>query len=317
MNGFALGGGLELAMACTVRFASENARLGQPEVKLGIIPGYGGTQRLPRLVGRGRALELLLSGDPIPAAEAYRIGLVNAVVPQAELLDYCRAWLGKVLANGPLALGLVMEAVDAGLNGGIDEGLRFEAAAFGVSAATEDRGKVRARFWRSGARRLQESEHMAKVFEGQLSAAGLRFAIIVSRFNSFITERLLGGAMDALTRAGANADLIDVIKVPGSWEVPMIAGEVARQHRYDALICLSAVIRGETPHFDYVAGEAAKGIAHVASETGVPVAFGVLTTNTLEQAIDRAGAKGGNKGFDAAMTAIEMANLLRTLRQAT
>ena len=158
---------------------------------------------------------------------------------------------------------------------------------------------------------------MSKVFEGQLSAAGLRFAIIVSRFNSFITERLLGGAMDALTRAGGSADLIDVIKVPGSWEVPMIAGEVARQPRYDAVICLSAVIRGETPHFDYVAGEAAKGIAQVATETGVPVAFGVLTTNTLEQAIDRAGAKGGNKGFDAAMTAIEMANLLRTLRQAT
>ena len=158
---------------------------------------------------------------------------------------------------------------------------------------------------------------MSKVFEGQLSAAGLRFAIVVSRFNSFITERLLGGAMDALIRAGGSADLIDVIKVPGSWEVPMIAGEVARQKRYDAVICLSAVIRGDTPHFDYVAAEAAKGIAQVASETGVPVAFGVLTTNTLEQAIDRAGAKGGNKGFDAAMTAIEMANLLRTLRQAT
>ena len=158
---------------------------------------------------------------------------------------------------------------------------------------------------------------MSKVIEGGLSAAGLRFAIIVSRFNSFITERLLGGAMDALLRAGGSAEAIDVIKVPGSWEVPIVAGEVARQHRYDALICLSAVIRGETPHFDYVAGEVAKGIAQVASETGVPVAFGVLTTNTLEQAIDRAGAKGGNKGFDAAMTAIEMANLLRTLRQAT
>ena len=138
VNGFALGGGLELAMACTVRFASENARLGQPEVKLGIIPGYGGTQRLPRLVGRGRALELMLAGDPIPAAEAYRIGLVNAVVPQAELLDYCRGWLRKVLANGPLALGLVLDAVDTGLYGGIEEGLRFEAAAFGMSAATED-----------------------------------------------------------------------------------------------------------------------------------------------------------------------------------
>jgi len=158
---------------------------------------------------------------------------------------------------------------------------------------------------------------MSRVFEGQLSAAGLKFAVVVSRFNSFITERLLAGAMDALTRTGASPDLIDVIKVPGSWEVPMVAGELARQHRYDALICLSAVIRGETPHFDYVATEAAKGVAHVAAETGVPVAFGVLTTNTLEQAIDRAGAKGGNKGFDAAMTAVEMANLMRTLRQVT
>jgi len=138
VNGFALGGGLELAMACTVRFASENAKLGQPEVKLGIIPGYGGTQRLPRLVGRGRALELMLSGDPIPASEAYRIGLVNALVPQAGLLGYCRGGLGKVLSNGPLALGLVLDAVDTGLYGGIEEGLRFEAAAFGMSAATQD-----------------------------------------------------------------------------------------------------------------------------------------------------------------------------------
>jgi len=158
---------------------------------------------------------------------------------------------------------------------------------------------------------------MSRVFEGQLSAAGLKFAVVVSRFNSFITERLLAGAMDALARTGANPDLIDVVKVPGSWEVPLVAGELARQHRYDALICLSAVIRGETPHFDYVAAEVSKGVAHVAAETGVPVAFGVLTTNTLEQAIDRAGTKGGNKGFDAAMTAIEMANLMRTLRQAT
>jgi 6,7-dimethyl-8-ribityllumazine synthase len=158
---------------------------------------------------------------------------------------------------------------------------------------------------------------MGKVFEGQLSAKDLRFAIVVSRFNSFITERLLSGAMDALRRTGAAEDMLDVVKVPGSWEVPLVAGELARQHRYDAVICLACIIRGETPHFDYIAAEAAKGVAHAAAETGVPVAFGVLTTNTLEQAIDRAGAKGGNKGFDAAMTAIEMANLLRTLRQGT
>ena len=156
---------------------------------------------------------------------------------------------------------------------------------------------------------------MRLIFEGQLSAAGLRFAVIVSRFNSFITERLLAGAIDALNRTGANATQIDIVKVPGSWEIPLVAGELARQKKHDAIICLSAVIRGETPHFDYVAAEAAKGIAQVSASTGVPVAFGVLTTNTLEQAIDRAGAKSGNKGFDAAMTAIEMANLMRTLRE--
>ena len=156
---------------------------------------------------------------------------------------------------------------------------------------------------------------MSKVFEGHLSAAGLRFAIVVSRFNSFITERLLAGAMDALKRTGADAGQIDTVRVPGAWEIPLVAAELARQHRYDAVICLSAVIRGETPHFDYVAGEAAKGIAHAAAETGVPVAFGVLTTNTMEQAIDRAGGKSGNKGFDAAMTAVEMAHLMRSLRQ--
>jgi len=139
VNGFALGGGLELAMACTVRFAAENARLGQPEVKLGILPGYGGTQRLPRLVGRGRAAEMLLSGEPVAAAEAYRMGLVNAVVPPAELLPHCRAWLAKVLANGPLAVRLALEAVDVGLDGALEAGLRLEAASFGVCAASEDR----------------------------------------------------------------------------------------------------------------------------------------------------------------------------------
>jgi len=157
---------------------------------------------------------------------------------------------------------------------------------------------------------------MPKVIEGQLTAAGLKFAIVVSRFNGFISERLLGGAMDALTRTGGQPGDIEVIKVPGSWELPVVVRELARQKRHDAIVCLAAVIRGDTPHFDYVAGEAVKGIGHVAAETGVPVAFGVLTCNTLEQAIDRAGAKSGNKGFDAAMAAIEMANLMRQLRQA-
>ncbi len=155
---------------------------------------------------------------------------------------------------------------------------------------------------------------MSKTIEGNLDAKGLKFAILVSRFNSIITDRLLAGAMDALARTGADTDTIEIIKVPGSWELPLAAIEVARQKRHDAIICLSAVVRGDTPHFDYIAAEAAKGLAQTALENAVPVAFGVLTTNTLEQAIDRAGAKNGNKGFDAAMTAVEMANLMRRLR---
>jgi 6,7-dimethyl-8-ribityllumazine synthase len=153
------------------------------------------------------------------------------------------------------------------------------------------------------------------VFEGHLEGKGLKFALVVSRFNSFITERLLGGALDALHRAGTSDADIEVVKVPGSWEMPVVAAEIARQKRHDGIVCLGAVIRGETPHFDYVAGEAAKGLAQVSLETGIPISFGVLTTNTLEQAIDRAGAKGGNKGFESAMSAIEMANLLRGLRK--
>jgi 6,7-dimethyl-8-ribityllumazine synthase len=154
-----------------------------------------------------------------------------------------------------------------------------------------------------------------KVTEGHLDAKGLKFAILVSRFNSVVTERLLTGAMDALTRTGCNPDDIEIVRVPGSWELPVAAVELARQKRHDAIICLSAVIRGDTPHFDHIAAEAAKGLAQTSMETGVPVAFGVLTTNTLEQAVDRAGAKSGNKGFDAAMTAVEMGNLMRALRK--
>ena len=155
---------------------------------------------------------------------------------------------------------------------------------------------------------------MAKVIEGNLDAKGLKFAILVSRFNSFVTDRLLSGALDALTRTGADPGSIEIVKTPGSWELPLAAVEIASQKRHDAIICLSAVIRGDTPHFDYIAAEAAKGLAQTAMQSGIPIAFGVLTTNTLEQAIDRAGAKSGNKGFDAAMTAVEMGNLMRRLR---
>ena len=152
------------------------------------------------------------------------------------------------------------------------------------------------------------------IIEGNLDARGLKFAIVVSRFNSFITERLLTGALDALARNGAADEDVEIVRTPGSWELPVVAGELARARRHDAVICLSVVIRGDTPHFDYIAAEAAKGLSQVSLETGVPVAFGVVTSNTLEQAIDRAGAKQGNKGFDAALSAIEMGNLMRRLR---
>jgi 6,7-dimethyl-8-ribityllumazine synthase len=152
-----------------------------------------------------------------------------------------------------------------------------------------------------------------KIHEGNLLARELRFGIVVSRFNDFICDRLLGGALDALKRSGAEDDNIDVFKVPGAFEIPLAAKKVAGSDRYDAVICLGAVIRGATPHFDYVANEVSKGIAAVSLETNVPVTFGVLTTDTIEQAIERAGSKAGNKGWDAAMAAIEMANLLKKL----
>lgn len=146
VNGFALGGGLELAMAATIRMGSPNAKLGLPEVKLGIMPGYGGSQRLPQLVGRGRALEIMLSGEPVDAAEAYRIGLLNAVVPQAELLDAARAWARKVIANGPLGVACAMQAVDVGYEAGSETGMRFEAMTFGALAASDDRREGMAAF---------------------------------------------------------------------------------------------------------------------------------------------------------------------------
>jgi len=156
---------------------------------------------------------------------------------------------------------------------------------------------------------------MSSVTEGNLGASGLKFAVICARFNDFITERLLAGALDALKRSGAAAESIEIVKVPGAWELPLAAKTLAAGKRHDAVVALGAVIRGETPHFDHVAAQAATGLAAVQLETGVPVAFGVLTTNTVEQAIDRAGGKSGNKGYDAAMTAIEMANLMRQLRK--
>lgn len=151
------------------------------------------------------------------------------------------------------------------------------------------------------------------VIEGTLTAEGKTFGLIVARFNSFITERLLEGAVDCLVRHGAAEDNLTVVRVPGSWEIPVAAQKMAQSGKWDGIICLGAVMRGGTPHFDYVSAEVSKGVAAVSMETGVPVAFGVLTTDTLDQAIERAGTKAGNKGWEAAASAIEMVNLLKQM----
>ena len=150
---------------------------------------------------------------------------------------------------------------------------------------------------------------MPKIYEGGYEAKGKKFGMVVSRFNDFITEKLVGGAMDAIVRCGGNDADIDIIKVPGAFEIPLMAKILAEKQRYDAIICLGAVIRGATPHFDYVSAEVSKGVAVVSLETKVPVIFGILTTDTIEQAIERAGTKAGNKGWSAAMSAVEMVNL--------
>jgi 6,7-dimethyl-8-ribityllumazine synthase len=154
---------------------------------------------------------------------------------------------------------------------------------------------------------------MPRIIEGKLTAKGMKFGIVASRFNDFICGRLIDGAVDALTRAGADEKDILIYKVPGAFELPVTAKKLAKTAKFDAVICLGAVIRGATPHFEYISAEVTKGIASVGLETEVPVAFGVLTTDTIEQAIERAGAKAGNKGWDAAMSAIEMVDLFRKL----
>ncbi|CAN5672459.1 6,7-dimethyl-8-ribityllumazine synthase [soil metagenome] len=155
---------------------------------------------------------------------------------------------------------------------------------------------------------MQPKEH-----QGNLNAAGFRFAIIASRWNDFLTSKLIEGAIDALERLGADEDSVEVFKVPGSFELPLTAQRVALSDEFDAIICIGTIIRGETPHFEYVAGEAAKGISQVSIQTGVPVLFGIVTADTLEQAINRTGVKAGNKGFEAAMSAVELVNLYKTM----
>jgi len=159
------------------------------------------------------------------------------------------------------------------------------------------------------------TDTMVKVYEGRLVSQGLKYGIVAGRFNEFIVSKLVSGALDALRRHGADDSDIEIAWVPGAFEIPLIAQKMAESGKYDAIITLGAVIRGSTPHFDYVANEVSKGVAAIALKTGVPVIFGVLTTDTIEQAVERAGTKAGNKGWEAALAAIEMANLTRALRR--
>ena len=157
---------------------------------------------------------------------------------------------------------------------------------------------------------------MPKIIEAKLRAEGKKFALVVSRFNDFITDKLLGGAVDGLLRSGARDKDVEIVKVPGAFEIPLMAKKMAATGRYNAVICLGAVIRGTTPHFEYVSAEVSKGVAMVGLESEIPVIFGIVTTDTIEQAIERAGTKAGNKGWDAAITAVEMANLIEVVDQA-
>ena len=157
---------------------------------------------------------------------------------------------------------------------------------------------------------------MPKIIEAKLRAEGKKFALVVSRFNDFITDKLLGGAVDGLLRSGARDKDVEIVKVPGAFEIPLMAKKMAATGRFNAVICLGAVIRGTTPHFEYVSAEVSKGVANVGLESEIPVIFGIVTTDTIEQAIERAGTKAGNKGWDAAITAIEMANLIEVIDQA-
>ncbi len=317
INGFALGGGCELAMACTLRFAAENAKLGQPEILLGLIPGYAGTQRLPRLVGVGKALELLLTGSQISATEAMRIGLVNRVVPRRG-----------TDARGSEAGGTTgrQRADRHGVHHRRRQSWRRDAVCRGVSI----RGNpVRPRrLHRGHARRHRRVPCEAsgdfhrqvamRTIEGSKRATGFRFAIVVAKYNDFITDRLQAGALAALAASGVASDDVTLVRVPGAFEIPLAAQHAAESGRYDAIVCLGCLIRGETSHFEFISSAVSQGLTAAAAATGVPMAFGVLTTHSVEEALARAGDGAGNKGYEAAVAAVEMAEVVAQLtRQAT
>ena len=318
INGYALGGGCELAMACTIRLAADTAEIGQPEINLGIIPGYAGSQRLARLVGKGKAMELLLTGAPVSAAEAQRIGLVNRVVGVSELMNEARTLADQLARNAPIAMRYILDAVNRGLEMPFAQAAEYEATLFGLVAATDD--------MREGTRAfldkrkpdfkgtLMAAGTSIRTIEGLPCAAGLRVAIVVSRYHDFVTDRLQSGALAALAASGVAPGDITVVRVPGAFEIPSAAQHAAADARFDAVVCLGCLIRGETPHFEYISSAGAHGLTAAAAATGVPMTFGVLTTNSVEEALERAGEGKSNKGWEAAAAAAEMATVIARLR---
>ena len=319
INGYALGGGCELAMACTMRIAADTAKLGQPEINLGIIPGYAGTQRLARLVGRGRALELLLTGDQISAAEALRLGLVNRVVPAAELMSEARKLARVAGREGADRRALHHRRGEQGTSDAVPRraGVRGDA----LRAGRDDRRharrhagvprKAHSRSSRGNSACVTEIPRRLRRRFPERPATASRSSSRASTRRS--PSRCATAARAALTEAGAAADDVEELSVPGAFELPQAARCAAESGRFDAVICLGCVIRGETPHFEYISSAVAHGIMEAAGETGVPMAFGVLTTDTQAQAEERAGDGRDNKGFEAAAAALEMAVLFRRL----
>ena len=314
VNGYALGGGCEIAMACAFRLAGASAQFGQPEITLGLIPGYGGTQRLPRLIGPGRAIELMLTGESVDADEAYRVGLVNRVLPDAELMTGARepgrgaggeaADRRRVHPRG----GAVGDADVA------DRGLRSRGRAVrsgGGDRRHAGRHPGLRREAPSGVHRTVKSTSHP---DGQTStdAAGLRVAVVVSAYHGEVTDALRRGAVEALLEAGSDESQLRVVSVPGAFEIPFAARVVAESGQFDAVVCLGCVIRGETPHFDYIASAVAHGITTASQATRVPMSFGVLTTNSYAEALARSGEGADNKGREAARAALELATVVRS-----
>ncbi len=299
VNGFALGGGCELAMACTLRIAADTAEFGQPEINLGLIPGYAGTQRLPRLVGRGRALELLLAGESNCGRRgvAHRAGQSRGTGRRAhDGSPRARGEARRQAGRSPPGTFSKPSPGGSRCRSPMPPTTRPRCSA--SSRRPRTCAKARARSSKSGSRPSPES-----------SAPFMRIALVVSRYHAFITDALEAGARAALVEAGVRATDVETFPVPGAFELAQAAQRLAEAGDWSAVVCLGCLIRGETSHFDYIAQAAAQGITRAAQATGIPVAFGLLTTNTADEALARAGAGSSNKGREAALAAVEMVRL--------